>query len=123
MLGCGVDSGCEQELGWDPEWEVNPKELKLIEKIGAYLLWLTQNMNSDRLVFINSDRLVFWQTPRTGLVLPCPTQHRTAHPQLWARLRRQRRVWRRVQGQVAWLICGGQAAETVRRDCTGRLPH
>jgi hypothetical protein len=23
-----------QELGWDPEWEVNPKELKLIEKIG-----------------------------------------------------------------------------------------
>lgn len=22
------------ELGWDPEWEVNPKELKLIEKIG-----------------------------------------------------------------------------------------
>lgn len=24
-----------QELGWDPEWEVNPKELKLIEKIGS----------------------------------------------------------------------------------------
>lgn len=23
------------ELGWDPEWEVNPKELKLIEKIGS----------------------------------------------------------------------------------------
>lgn len=25
------------ELGWDPEWEVNPKELKLIEKIGQYI--------------------------------------------------------------------------------------
>ena len=24
------------ELGWDPEWEVNPKELKLIDKIGAW---------------------------------------------------------------------------------------
>jgi hypothetical protein len=21
-------------MGWDPEWEVNPKELKLIERIG-----------------------------------------------------------------------------------------
>lgn len=25
-----------QELGWEPEWEVNPKELKLIEKIGQW---------------------------------------------------------------------------------------
>lgn len=25
----------ERELGWDPEWEVNPKELKLLERIGA----------------------------------------------------------------------------------------
>mmetsp|Transcript_33425 Transcript_33425/g.73919 ORF Transcript_33425/g.73919 Transcript_33425/m.73919 type:complete len:522 (-) Transcript_33425:758-2323(-) len=24
-----------QELGWDPEWEVNPKELRLVEKIGS----------------------------------------------------------------------------------------
>jgi len=23
------------DIGWDPEWEVNPKELKLIERIGA----------------------------------------------------------------------------------------
>jgi hypothetical protein len=22
------------EIGWDPEWEVNPKELKLVERIG-----------------------------------------------------------------------------------------
>lgn len=22
------------ELGWEPEWEVNPKELQLVEKIG-----------------------------------------------------------------------------------------
>ena len=24
-----------QDIGWDPEWEVNPKELKLIERIGG----------------------------------------------------------------------------------------
>jgi len=23
------------ELGWDPEWEINPRELKLLEKIGS----------------------------------------------------------------------------------------
>lgn len=22
------------DIGWEPEWEVNPKELKLIERIG-----------------------------------------------------------------------------------------
>lgn len=26
--------GVMQEIGWDPEWEVNPKELKLVERIG-----------------------------------------------------------------------------------------
>lgn len=25
----------ERELGWDPEWEVHPKELKLLERIGS----------------------------------------------------------------------------------------
>lgn len=29
-----------EELGWDPEWEVNPKELRLIEKIGGWGIWL-----------------------------------------------------------------------------------
>lgn len=24
------------ELGWEPEWEVNPKELQLVERIGAW---------------------------------------------------------------------------------------
>lgn len=24
-----------QEIGWDPEWELNPKELKLVERIGG----------------------------------------------------------------------------------------
>lgn len=27
--------GVMHEIGWDPEWEVNPKELKLVERIGA----------------------------------------------------------------------------------------
>lgn len=26
--------GVMHEIGWDPEWEVNPKELKLVERIG-----------------------------------------------------------------------------------------
>jgi hypothetical protein len=26
------------ELGWDPEWEVNPKEIKLLDKIGEWTL-------------------------------------------------------------------------------------
>ena len=26
--------GAMAEIGWDPEWEVNPKELKLVERIG-----------------------------------------------------------------------------------------
>lgn len=28
--------GVMQEIGWDPEWEVNPKELKLVERIGEW---------------------------------------------------------------------------------------
>jgi hypothetical protein len=28
-------AGAMADIGWDPEWEVNPKELKLIERIGG----------------------------------------------------------------------------------------
>ena len=31
---CNMRRHMLTELGWDPEWEVNPKEVKLIEKIG-----------------------------------------------------------------------------------------
>jgi hypothetical protein len=27
-------SGAMADLGWEPEWEVNPQELKLVERIG-----------------------------------------------------------------------------------------
>jgi hypothetical protein len=31
---CNMRRHMLTELGWDPEWEVNPNEVKLIEKIG-----------------------------------------------------------------------------------------
>jgi len=41
-----------QEIGWDPEWEVNPKELKLVERIGAALSRWSAGMGTVRVMFV-----------------------------------------------------------------------
>ena len=32
---CNMRRSLLTELGWDPEWEVNPSEVKLLDKIGG----------------------------------------------------------------------------------------
>jgi hypothetical protein len=41
-----------QEIGWDPEWEVNPKELKLVERIGACLSSWSTVMKTGRVMYV-----------------------------------------------------------------------
>jgi hypothetical protein len=44
--------GVMQEIGWDPEWEVNPKELKLVERIGACLSSWSTVMKTGRVMYV-----------------------------------------------------------------------
>ena len=63
-----------EELGWDPEWEVNPAELELVDKIGGWLpasVWLP-----------GSGCRAGWPGSHPSASRPpvCPSTHASFHP-------------------------------------------
>ena len=86
---CNMRRHMLTELGWDPEWEVNPKEVKLIETIGE-----------------GGGRRA---EGRKLVLLPCSMESTLFHIggcRKW-------RVWRCVSGEVAWQLCCCQDSQAL----------
>jgi hypothetical protein len=117
------------DIGWDPEWEVNPKELKLIQRIGGeesagrLAIWFVNQKPGSRNCSLLRPTHCAPPPPHPKPHNPPPPPPRTPPPSTPTppQKNQRRRVWRGLQGALARLLRGRQGAQAVGRDRAGGL--